>query len=110
LCVQLEAAMQLPGVALGPAANGTGEMARGGGPIASWKHEFLEGRQVRIQCVELVLETGDGLRADADVAGKRQFCADLEELVLDAQQGRSHRRRKVGLGQYHCDDATRFVD
>src|SRR5215470_9244192 len=72
--------------ALGASAYGARDMAERRSAAAAGQDEVLERRQLRVVLVEQPLQPRDVRRCDALVAGNGELAAQLEQVVLNADQ------------------------
>ena len=63
---------------------------------AAGQHEFTQRRQFGIPFLDQRFERLDLLGLNDDAPGDRQFAAEVEQVVLDLEQLRCHRRGQVG--------------
>ena len=84
-------------------------MGDGGRAGAAGQNEFLEHRQVVVELVGQFFEAGNlGILHDVH-AGQAEFAAQIEQVVLDIEQGGTHAGRNV-LAEQQADIRVEFIN
>src|SRR5262245_2374405 len=94
--------------ALGAPAYRARKMTERRGAAAAWQNKILERRQLRVVPVEQLLQTRDVCWRDALVARDGKLTAQLEEIMLNADQCLAQILRQR-LGEQQADTAVELV-